>query len=187
MRKLIIILFAAVMVLLASCGDDTNTEIPTEAPTEQTDTAEPPTEPPTESPTEAPTETEEIETCPPAVCMATIDEIEFISSTNGLPLEGCALSVEGDTVHFGYPLIVSDEELLTAKLRITTGDGVNREIIEVTYDLRESHEITLTDANGISASYTIVPYRNSYGVAVMQIYTKDSAPILTKTDYVKGT
>lgn len=187
MKKLIIILFAAVMVLLASCGDDTNTEIPTEAPTEQTDTAEPPTEPPTESPTEAPTETEEIETCPPVVCMATIDEIEFISSTNGLPLEGCALSVEGDTVHFGYPLIVSDDELLTAKLRITTGDGVNREIIEVTYDLRESHEITLTDADGISASYTIAPYRNSYGVPVMQIYTKDSAPILTKTDYVKGT
>ena len=51
MKKLFVMLMAAVMVLtLASCAKTTPTEKPTEAPTQA------PTEAPTEKPTEAPTE-----------------------------------------------------------------------------------------------------------------------------------
>lgn len=191
MKKLFIILFAAVL-LLASCGDTQIIEEPTdiesvepetEPPTEEA--TEPPTEPPTEAPTEEVAETEEIETEPPVVCAAVIEGIEFISPSTGLPFDGCELSIDGYTVSFGYPLIANDDDISSATLRITTS-GVEG-TIEGTYDLRESHEITLTDEDGITATYTIAPYRNSCGITVLEIYTDESAPIESKTEYVHGT
>lgn len=181
MRRLFVVFAAIFLLFLCACGEviPAETDVPeTNAP--ETDVPE--TEiPETDAPeTDAP-ETEIPETEEPILCSATVDGIEFVS-LNGQVYEDCEFEVEGKTIRIGYPLIAGDEDVNNATLRFIT-DGY---IEERTYDLREEHEIILTDSDGNSRKYTLVPYRLSYGVPVMQIYTDGGEPVLTKTDYVHG-
>ncbi len=123
------------------------------------------------------------ETEPPVLCTAVIEGIEFIKESTGEPYGYTEFSVNGSTISFGYPLLATDREIQNANLRFIT-DG---EIEEKTYDLRENHEIVLTDSDGVSATYILEPYRLSYGIPVMQIYTDGGANIESKTEYVEGT
>lgn len=111
---------------------------------------------------------------------ATLDGISFLCTATGKPYADCTFAVRGNVVTFGYPLVAPDADVHAATLYFTTdGTAPAR-----TYDLRETHEITLTDTAGGMRTYLLVPERISYRLPVMQIYTADSAPILTKTDYV---
>lgn len=188
MKKALALILAALTLALASCGTNVNPPdtdpVVTEAPeTELPETIAPVTEPVTEIPVTVPPETEPPETEPPTLCTATIYGIEFISSATGAPYEDCSFSVSGSKITFGYPLIAPDSDVNNATLRFLT-DGI---IEDRTYDLRQTHTVTLTDEAGEARQYTLQAKRLNYGVPVVQIYTAESAPILTKTDYVQGT
>ncbi len=163
---------------------DEESEAPVEIESETEFATEPEDESETESATEASTDPEsESESEQPTLQVPDITGIEFISSTTGAPYEDISFELDGDTIKFGYPLIVPDSDVHAATLRFIT-DGV---IEDRTYDLKETHEITLTLDDGTSKTYTLEPYRLSYSLPVMQIYTDDGAAITSKTEYVHGT
>lgn len=102
-------------------------------------------------------------------------------SINGFDDSTC--TVRGNLITLGYPLVMGDGDVQNAALNIET-DGI---IEEQTYDLRERQEITVTDTDGNTRTYLLLPRRLSYGLPVMEINTNLSAPILSKNEYVKGT
>lgn len=102
-------------------------------------------------------------------------------SINGFDDSTC--TVRGNLITLGYPLVMGDGDVQNATLNIET-DGI---IEEQTYDLGERQEITVTDTDGNTRTYLLLPRRLSYGLPVMEINTNLSAPILSKNEYVKGT
>ncbi|MBQ3126554.1 MAG: CotH kinase family protein [Clostridia bacterium] len=103
------------------------------------------------------------------------------TATGGL--YACTVTIRGNVITFGYPLIAPDADVNAATLYFdTTAAAPDR-----SYDLRRSHRVTLTDAAGQSRTYLLEPARLSYNLPVMQIYTEKGAPIETKTDYVPAT
>ncbi len=180
MKKKLAWAVLAMFLLLTACSP---AEDPTESSAEvSADTLEAEEKDGTVSPL-LPPDNLPAETEPPVQCSAVIEGIEFISQSTGRPYESAEFSISGSTISFGYPLLASDSEIQNATLRFIT-DG---KIEEKTYDLRMSHEIVLTDSDGVSATYTLEPYRLSYGVPVMQIYTDGGANIESKTEYVEAT
>ncbi|MBR5253238.1 MAG: CotH kinase family protein [Clostridia bacterium] len=129
--------------------------------------------------TEAP-ETDPPETEAPALHVVEIENIEFISPLTGKVYEECEFSVEDSVIRFGYPLTTAKEDVESAIIRFT----VDGQITEKTYDLREYHLVRLTNSEGVSVTYNFVPYKLSYGLPVMEIFTDDEAPIESKTEYV---
>lgn len=188
MKRIFAVALVAIMLALAACDggtlpatettDTVDRGVMTDAPvtdSPETDVPETKTHETDEPETDAP------ETEPPVLCNAEIVGIKFISST-GKAYEDCEFSVSGKYISFGYPLMAEDEDVQNADLRFET-DGY---IEERTYDLREEHEITLTDSDGNERKYILRPYRLSYGVPVLQIYTDGGAAIESKTEYVHG-
>lgn len=112
---------------------------------------------------------------------AALSGVRMLRSATG-GVYACTVTIRGNVVTLGYPLIAPDRDVNAATLYFdTAGAAPDR-----TYDLRQSHRITLTDAQGQNRTYLLEPRRLSYQLPVMQIYTVDSAPIETKTDYVAG-
>lgn len=110
-----------------------------------------------------------------------VSDVQLIRTKNGDPYEGSSFSLYGNVLYFGYPLLVGDGELQSAKVRFTTAGF--EEILEL--DLNQEQNITLTDDNGSTRSYRLIPYRLSYELPVLQLYTEKA--VKSKTTYVKGT
>lgn len=111
-----------------------------------------------------------------------VDGISFARADTGGLWEDCRFSVRGNVLSFGYPLTAWDADLENATLYFSANGTAPAR----TYDLRTTHEVTLTDSLGGTRTYLLLPYRISGGIPVMQIYTDGNAPILNKTDYVHG-
>ncbi|MBE6626871.1 MAG: hypothetical protein E7628_06810 [Ruminococcaceae bacterium] len=187
MRRLFAVFALVCLLALCACGDVTPVETGVtdtiEPDTAAPETNAPETDPPeTDLPeTDAP-ETDPPETEAPILCTAVIEGIELVSSGTGIAYEDCSFEVEGDVIRFGYPLTAAWTDVTSATLRFVT-DGY---IEEATYDLREEHIITLTDSEGFSRELTLIPYRLSYGIPVMEIFTDGGVAIESKTEYVHG-
>lgn len=111
-----------------------------------------------------------------------VEGISFARADTGGLWADCRFAVRGNVLSFGYPLTAWDADLENATLYFTTNGTAPAR----TYDLRTTHEVTLTDGLGGTRTYLLCPYRISGGIPVMQICTDENAPILNKTDYVHG-
>lgn len=96
--------------------------------------------------------------------------------------EDSVCKVRGNVITLGYPLVMGDSDVQNAALDIQTDGNIQ----ENTYDLKKTHNVTITDADGNARTYLLIPERLSYGLPVMEINTNLGAPILSKNEYVKG-
>lgn len=99
----------------------------------------------------------------------------------GEPLE---ISVYGNLLILGIPLIVNTSELYDATVSFKASDGST--IISNGVDLTRSATITFTDSDGHARTYMIVSERLSYDIPLVEINIDDGGEISSKTEYVHG-
>jgi len=112
-----------------------------------------------------------------------IKGVSLISSETGKAFEDCSCYIRGNRILFGYPLLAGDKDIKEAKLVFETDGKVEDKV----YDLGTSNRITVSDSKGEERTYILEAYRITHKLPVMQIYTEENAPILSKTEYVEGT
>ena len=109
-----------------------------------------------------------------------VSDIRLLQAKNDKPYEGSTFSLYGNVIYFGYPLLAGDAELEQARVRFTTGDM--EETLEL--NLNEEHTVTLQDGKGDTRTYKLIPYRQGYGLPVIQLYTEKA--VTSKISYVGG-
>ena len=107
---------------------------------------------------------------------ATVTDIKIDGFEDG------TFSLRGNVITLGYPLVMGDDDVESAALLIQTDGKYDSK----TYNLKENHTLTVTDRDGSTRTYLLIPQRLSYGLPVMEINTNLHAPILSKNEYVKG-
>lgn len=116
---------------------------------------------------------------------AAIFDAKLLNIGENASSEALEISVYGNLITLGVPLIVSRNELYDAMLTLTSTTG--EAVILNDVDLTSSFPLTLLDESGNARTYLVISERLSYSIPLVEITVDDGASITSKTEYVHAT